>query len=275
MNVILDDGGINRVVRGRHGVFVYNRHDVYIGRALEKYGEFSELETQLLQGLCRPGDVIVEVGANIGAITVPLANRVGAAGRVLAFEPQPLVFQMLCANVALNSLCNVECIPAAVGRQEDEVYVPKLRYDRPNNFGGVSLTTTPSGTKVRCVTLDEFLDLPALRLLKIDVEGMERLVLEGARETIRHFRPALFVENDRLDRSQELIECIMALDYDLFWHVVPMFNPDNYAGEAENSFGKIASWNMLCVPRDRPAQITGLPRIDDPAEHPLRKGDTS
>jgi len=271
MNPILDDGGLNRVVRGRHGVFAYNRHDIYIGRALEKYGEFSELEAQLLLELCRPKDVIVEVGANIGAHTVHLANRVGPAGRVVAFEPQPPVFQLLCANMALNSLTHVTCVPAAVGRRAGQLFVPELRYEQANNFGGVSLDRATAGVPVECVTLDEYLDLPSLRLLKIDVEGMEQPVIEGAVQTIRRHRPALYVENDRVDRSRPLIETIMALDYELYWHLPQMFNPDNFADDQENVFGNIVSFNMLCVPGDRASQVSGLPRIEHAAQHPLRR----
>ena len=64
--------------------------------------------------LIEPGDVVVDVGADIGALTVPLARAVGPAGRVLAFEPQPTVFQNLCANLALNDLLHVQAFNAAL-----------------------------------------------------------------------------------------------------------------------------------------------------------------
>ncbi len=70
---LIDTGGPTRVVRARHGDFAYNHHDIYIGRSLEKYGEFSELEVDLFQQICREGDIVIEVGANIGTHTVPLA----------------------------------------------------------------------------------------------------------------------------------------------------------------------------------------------------------
>lgn len=270
MTVLIDDGGMNCVVRGRHGVFIYNRHDVYIGRSLQEYGEFSEREGEFLRQLCRPGDVVVEVGANIGTHTVPLARQIGPSGMIFAFEPQPVVFQTLCANVALNSLTNVECCAVAVGDHSGDIGIPPIRYDSEENFGGISLSPDAAGRRVSLVRLDDVLELSKLRLLKIDVEGMEQPVLEGARETIGRLRPALYVENDRLDRSPELIETIQQLGYDLYWHCPPFFNPQNFAGNPQDVFGNIVSVNMLGVPSERQSEITGLVPVTDATSHPLK-----
>lgn len=270
MNVLIDDGGMNCVVRGRHGVFVYNRHDVYIGRSLREYGEFSEQEEAFLRQLIRPGDVIVEVGANIGTHTVPLARQVGPTGIVFAFEPQPVVYQTLCANVALNSLSNVECCAMAVGDHAGDIGLPSVDYDASNNFGGISLSPDAAGRRVPLVRLDDMLELSKLRLLKIDVEGMEKPVLDGARETILRHRPALYVENDRIEQSPTLIETIQQLGYDLFWHCPPFFNPQNFAGNPNDVFGNIVSVNMLGVPAERQSEITGLVPVTDSMSHPLR-----
>ncbi len=268
--MLIDTGGFNRVVRGRHGDFAYNRNDIYIGRSLEKYGEFSEMEVELFQQLCREGDTVIEVGANIGTHTIPLAKRVGATGQVIAFEPQTSVFQLLSANVALNSLPNVRCLQVAVGAQAGQVRVPNLAVDQACNFGGLGLENAAQGQSVPLVALDATFQAGRLRLLKVDVEGMEQKVLLGAAQIIRSLRPALYVENDRPERSQELIECIAAMDYELFWHLPPLFNPNNFAGDAENVFPNLVSVNMLCVPRSAADSIVGLERVTDPTQHPLQ-----
>src|SRR5437773_2697778 len=90
----------NRLKQCRHGMMLYNINDVYIGRSLDQYGEFSEGELDLFQQFVKPGQLILEVGANIGAHTVWLAQAVGSTGTVLAFEPQRIVYQALCANLA-------------------------------------------------------------------------------------------------------------------------------------------------------------------------------
>ena len=104
-----------QLVEGRHGRFLANENDVYIGRSMIKYGEFSEPEWMLLQQLIQPGSIVIEAGANMGTFTVPLAKKVGNGGMVYAFEPQLSVFHQMCANVALNDLMNVQSFNAGCG----------------------------------------------------------------------------------------------------------------------------------------------------------------
>jgi len=90
---------------------MYLANDKFIGRrSLDAYGEFCELELYLLRQIIKPGMTVVEAGANIGTHTVAFAKAVGATGRVLTFEPQRTVFHMLCGNLALNGLSNVQAI---------------------------------------------------------------------------------------------------------------------------------------------------------------------
>ena len=106
----------NRFKACRHGTMLYNVNDAYVGKSFELYGEFSQGETELFGQILEPGNIVLEVGANIGAHTLFLAKAVGPQGAVLAFEPQRVVFQTLCANMALNSITNVRCQQAALGR---------------------------------------------------------------------------------------------------------------------------------------------------------------
>lgn len=253
----------NRVKPCRYGTMLYNVHDRYVGRSLELYGEYSEGEADLFRQALGPGEFAVEVGANVGAHTLVLAQAVGPRGRVLAFEPQRVVFQALCANLALNSVTNVDCRQAAVGAAPGELLVPPLDYTRENNFGGLSLAGHVSGEPVPVVTLDE-LSLRRCDLLKVDVEGMEREVLAGAEATVRRLRPLLYVENDRPEKAEALIRAIDALGYRIYWHVVPLFNPDNFAGNPENVFGRTASLNLFCCPQDSACQVRGVKPLSVP-----------
>ena len=92
---------------------IFNVHDQHIGRSLDLYGEWAESELELLGLFIKPGDLVVDVGANIGTHTVFFAQRAGATGQVYALEPQRIVFQSLCANLALNGLLNVRAFHAA------------------------------------------------------------------------------------------------------------------------------------------------------------------
>lgn len=116
------------------------------------------------------------------------------------------------------------------------------------------------------VTLDAYLDAPSVALIKIDVEGMEGEVLAGAAALIARDRPLLYVENDRTERSAALIAQLFALEYRLFWHLPPLFNPDNYRGEREDLFPGIVSVNMLGVPRERDAELVGFREVLTPAD---------
>lgn len=161
--------------RCRHGTMMYLRKDAYIGRSLDQYGEYSEGEAILFRELLRPGDVALDIGANIGVFTVAMAQFVGPQGAVYAFEPQRIVFQMLCGNVALNELGNVKTLPNAVGATAGRTKVPTLNYGGVNNFGGLAVGGD-AGEDVAVIRVDD-LELPAVRLMKIDVEGMEMDVL--------------------------------------------------------------------------------------------------
>lgn len=267
----LATAGPNRLVRARHGLFLYNRHDIYIGRSLELYGDFSEGEGELYAQIVRPGHVVVDAGANIGIHTLLLSQQAGDQGLVYAYEPQRTVYEILCANMALNGRRNVRCRCEALGAAPGEIFVPTLNYDAESNFGGLALGGYQAGDKVPVVTIDG-LQLPRCDLLKIDVEGMELPVLRGAAETIRKFRPLLYVENDRLESSPALIEHLLALDYKLYWHLPPLYHPANYFGNPVNVFGNIVSSNMLGVHASVKSSISGLTPIERPEEHWLKRG---
>ncbi|MEX2201531.1 MAG: FkbM family methyltransferase [Dongiaceae bacterium] len=239
----------------RHGPMLYNRHDRYIGRPLAHYGEYSENEIAVLsQLLRRQHGVVVEAGANIGTHAIPIARLIGPGGHLHAFEPQRLTFQILCANLALNGIVNVSAHWAALGRMAGRAKVPQLDPETEQNFGGVGIEWAAEANSIPVTTIDA-LGLSRLDLVKADVEGMEGAVLEGGRETIRRLRPALYLENDRRDRSPDLIRLLQSLGYRAWWHAVPMFRPDNYAGNGENIFRTVISLNLLALPAEHRSEI--------------------
>ncbi len=247
----------------RHGRMLFLRRDQYVGKSLDLYGEFSEGEADLFAQILVPGQVVVEVGANIGAHTIQLAKLVGPSGAVVAFEPQRVIFQLLAANVALNEQFHVHTFHQAVGRQAGTLMVPVGDYAGAHNFGGISLTRDGPGEPVPVVTLDS-LTLPSLRLLKVDVEGMEGEVLAGAAGQIARHRPILYVENDRRERSADLIRQIDALGYESWWHLPRLFNPNNFNRRPENVFGNVVSINLLCTPKEANLAIVDFRRVTGP-----------
>jgi hypothetical protein len=140
--------------------------------------------------------------------------------------------------------------------------LPKIDYAQGGNFGGVGLGVW-SGEDVPVEPLDTY-GLPSCHVIKIDVEGMERDVLEGAQATLTEHRPLLYVENDRSEKSKQLIEWLFRADYRLFWHLPPLFNQENYFGHQENIFGGVVSVNIFCVPRTSQLTITNFREITSP-----------
>src|SRR5882672_283151 len=136
----------------RHGLFAFSPADVFIGRGLDLLGEFSEEEVTLLCGLCPVGGVAIDVGANIGCVTVPLARR---AKFVVAIEPQRVTFQHLCANVAINSLRNVVTLHAAAAESGGKVRVSQVDFDAPQNIASAFIDDAADGDNTMVVALDD------------------------------------------------------------------------------------------------------------------------
>ena len=203
-----------RLKATRHGLMLYNSNDSIIGRSFDLYGEFSEGEVDLFRQLLRPGMVVLDIGANIGAHTLYFASAVGQRGRVIAYQPQRMIHQMLCANLALNSVTNVQTLHAGAGRERGITRVPFLDYSKDNNFGRISLGTDGASERVDVIPVDA-LELERCHFLKIDVEGMEGEVVAGATSTIARLRPPLYIENDRREKSAALIEQLFSLEYEL------------------------------------------------------------
>lgn len=238
----------------RHGLFLFNENDFYMGKALDLYGEYGEGEIQIFQQIIRPGYTVLDIGANIGTHTVFLSKYVGPRGRVYAFEPQRIVNQQLVANIALNSLMNVQTYQFALGTEKGFIHVPPVDYMHVGNFGAVSMSVDAVGEKVELIRLDD-LDLSACHVIKIDVEGMEQQVLSGSLNTISKYRPIIYAENDRKQKSADLIRFIADLNYDMYWHLPRLYNPQNFFNNAENIYSNTISINMLCLPKEMNAVV--------------------
>ena len=249
---LLDNGAV-AMKECRHGALMYPVNDSFVGRALDLYGEWCESEIELFASLVVPGDVVVDVGANIGTHTVFFGKHVGPEGRVVAMEPQRFVYGLLVANVAANGLANVECLLAAASDEEGTVAIPVVDPRRSCNFGAIGVAVdarSRSGATeaVRATTIDA-LALERCSLVKVDVEGLETLVLSGAARTIARLQPILFVENNTVERSGEVIRAVTALGYRAYWHIAPYYRSDNFFGNAEDVFRPYQpEANLVCVP---------------------------
>ncbi len=224
------------VIDSVYGKIVVNRHCAYQAEALIKTG-YPHIESELAKILSivrslPEKSVIVDAGANIGLVSIPIAQEIKAKGGVVhAFEVQRMMFYALCGSAALNDLDNLHAHNKALGSSADTVSAGQPNYSIPQDFGLYSLVdpvTSSSREDVPVVAIDD-LRLPRLDFLKIDVEGMELEVLRGARRVIRDFAPWCWVEYWKVDINE----------------IKASFAHANYR------FFPIDQLNMLCAPAAR------------------------
>lgn len=261
--------GFNELKLCRTGPLLFNKNDWPIGDSLRRYGEYSWGEIEIFRKLVKSDWLVIDAGANIGTHTVELSR---IAGCVIAFEPQRISFQTMCANLALNHCLNVFAFNAALGKEDGTIMVPVRDQNRSNNFGGVQLAGVTDGETVDLMRIDRLL-LRRCDFIKADVEGMEAEVLEGAAETIAKHRPILYLEADGA-QARTAMQMLMDWRYECYWSLEPLFNPENFAGNKENFFllpeGNVHSINMLCLPAERLITVNGLKRIEDIDEPPAK-----
>jgi len=221
------------VIESTYGRFVVNRYCDFQAEHLIKTGQpHIESELKNILNIVRAlpeGCVVVDAGANIGLVSIPIAHSIKERGGVVhSFEVQRMIFYALCGALALNDLDNVFAYRKGLGAVPETLKVPQVDYGVKQDFGAVSLTeqkTAPENEDVEITTVDA-LGLKRLDFLKIDVEGMDVAVLQGARQALQAFAPWCWVEQWKI--GQEPIKQQFAgLDYK-FYGVDPL--------------------NMLCAP---------------------------
>jgi FkbM family methyltransferase len=275
--------GLVEEADARFGRMAFLRTDAILGRCLRQYGEWAQAELDLMCDLLRPDGVALDVGAYIGTHTLAFARHTAGAGRVVAFEPQPVFFSLLRRNVVANGLTNVQLLNIALAERSREMMAQTANLALEGNFGGTSLATPRAGTNpapVQARSLDD-LSMEQCDLIKLDVEGMEALVLAGARNTIERYRPVVYAECNSADAGWPVVETMRAHEYDAYAFIPLAFNPDNFRGSSENFMGRARELGLLFVPalrRERYAQaltrhrpLAPLGSIDDLVLALLRK----
>lgn len=170
--------------------------DNYLSAEIEKQGRLDVQREFLMQYRQHipEGGVVVDVGASLGDTAATFAEMVGVKnGFVFAFEPNPIAFEALELNMI--RLMNVLTFPIALGNEDS--FHAGVVLDR-NNIGAsrLSFTELADIPDVEVARLDQIMTMLPNRLdfIKIDAEGWEPLILDGAVETIRRFRPAMLIE---------------------------------------------------------------------------------
>jgi len=237
-----------------YGRFIVPRTCLFQAEALVKTGR-THIESELANIFAivdtLPNDaIIVDGGANAGFFTVPVAHRTQGRGtRIVSFEPQRQLFQALGGSLALNGYQHVFLHNVGLGNSSGIAQLPAIDYSVAQDFGTVQLNDNATVEEhgwmadrvVDMVSMDA-MDLPGLDFFKLDVEGYEVPALSGALESIKKYRPWIWVEYF-ITGADTIKQTLVDLDDYVFFIV-------DYQ-------------NMLCAPRERLTKITtqGLQEI--------------
>lgn len=164
--------------------------DGWASKWIEEQGRLDHDPTisQVIEPLLKVGDTAIDCGAMLGAYTHGMLRAVGKSGTVIAFEPNPVAFECLRYNCP-----DAVCYQMAVGKRLGTACI----HPHQTNPGRAWVSDSAPGQVVLVTTVDnvvENLQLKSLNFIKIDVEGMEPEVIEGGYESIKKFRPIVFVE---------------------------------------------------------------------------------
>jgi FkbM family methyltransferase len=188
-----------------------------IGFEILLHGTFEAAESRYLAGRARAGTTAIDVGANVGLFTVPLARAVGSGGRVVAIEPDPENVARLEANLRLNRLANVlvQRVAAADGEGEAELHVANdpAFHSTVAVHAGREVGRTLRVPTTRLDTIWMRLGQPAVSAIKIDVEGAELAVLRGAETLLRETRPTLLLEANTAGELRALTDWLAQRSY--------------------------------------------------------------
>ncbi len=190
---------------------------MHYARVLDEAG-MDEPEFNVVPHLVHPGDIVMDLGANVGVYTKLLSTLVGVQGAVYSVEPIPPTYEILRFNIKRHHLTNVKLIAAAASDQEHmvEMEVPHYPLGGENFYQAaiVAKDQDPSRRRftVRTTTVDAVCS-GAVHFIKCDVEGHEDAVIRGAARTIQAYRPAWLVEVSK----PEVIGRMQDLGYQAFW----------------------------------------------------------
>jgi FkbM family methyltransferase len=212
-----------------HGTMIVNRFDYRMVDQTRGYGvgfqiletsSFDPREVKLALDMLTlrrkhhgDGVVAIDCGANIGVHTIEWAKMMTGWGSVISIEAQERIYYALAGNIAINNCFNVIAVHGAVSSESGVMQIPSPNYFVPSSFGSLELRQRAGNefigqpidyqntVNVRKLMLDEF-GLPRVDFIKIDVEGMEMEVLEGAVKSIERCHPIMLIEKIKADAGQ-------------------------------------------------------------------------
>jgi FkbM family methyltransferase len=247
--------------------FWFPANDEGVGSSLRSAGEFARPEVDLLVAVHgqNPGLTFVDIGANIGAIALPVSARL-LNTNVLACEAHPELHALLCANAVANGLKSVRALHTAVSDKDGITEFPAPPLDESRNYGATGFgSETKTFARVLVTTLDRLCAAINVGTIKIDVEGHEPHVLAGGEKLIARDRPAILFEAKAGTGTTANAAWFLERGYALYWFFAPFVTPNN-PKRAPVTRALRGDINILALPDGRQPPWP-LPRLQNPAEN--------
>jgi FkbM family methyltransferase len=214
------------IIQSNFGNFLINEHD-YIGNHIKQSGEWEEFLFEFYSQILTKDDICVDAGANLGFHAIQFAKL---CKKVYAFEPQPMVYNQLCANILFNDL-NDNIIPYRVGLGETTDVKQMWKIENENfgnvyNWGGRGIEHDQSAFKseevreydqIDIVSLDS-IDIPHCELFKIDIQGYEWYAFQGAKNLIVKNKPTILLESNpnRSELDKQVLGMLSNIGYECY-----------------------------------------------------------
>lgn len=190
------------------------------------YFGFKDSARSKLYSLVNKGDIIFDVGANIGCTSLNFAKLIGKGGIIHSFEPDPINHNSIQKNISLNNFDNIILNKLGLGNEKGSF---KIYTVDKNNKGMNRIVEFPDSIEdfkeIQVTTIDKYVrknNIQKIDLIKIDVEGFELKVLKGSAEVLNNFHPSLFIELDNKNlkeqgsNAKDLIEYLLDNKYEIF-----------------------------------------------------------
>jgi len=223
--------------------------------------ELTEGEMKFWTKFINKGDLVIDIGANIGDTTVPMSLVAGENGLTIGFDPNPHVYRILKINATLNKdKTNILPLPYAITSEDCEVHYSSseasfanggISFDNYSEHGRFSL-----GKKVKGINLIQFLEkkytdwLPKLSLVKIDAEGYDVEIIKSIRDLFKKYKPTLvgeFFLKFSLEQRKLLFDVIKSLDYHLFYFY-DFYDIGDIFQITENNLDRPEIFNFYALP---------------------------
>lgn len=179
------------------------------------YWDLKEKSIEQAVAEARMAHVILDVGANIGAVSLQFA-KANPSARILSFEPHPLTFKRAQYNIGLNKVENIELLPFGLGEKKDTVRLYEVNSNNPGMNRIIPGDQSAPFQEIQIEELDALLEargINSVDFIKLDVEGYEHSVLKGGKGLLQRCHPVLFIELDDTNLRTHQSSARMLMDF--------------------------------------------------------------